>query len=170
MRNVNAAALFLAIGICSGCSGTKIPPPVTTAKPANAMSARAGDTIVIGDKVQSACSLPRMEERPAFDFDSSVVSEREKPVLTALAQCLTTGALRGKRLSLVGRADPRGETEYNMSLGSSRAESVAAYLRKLGVATTQLGVTSRGELDAKGHDEASWAEDRRVDVALSPHS
>lgn len=141
-----------------------------TSSAAKASGPHLGDTVAIDAKVQEKCALPRVEERPTFEFDSSSVTEREKPVLAALARCLTEGALRGQRLRLVGRADPRGEVEYNMSLGSSRAEAVAAYLRSLGVTNAQLGITSRGELDARGHDERTWAEDRRVDVSLAPRS
>jgi peptidoglycan-associated lipoprotein len=72
--------------------------------------------------------------------------------------------LRGRTLHLTGRADPRGENDYNMALGSSRAASVGSYLAALGVARLQIVQTSRGKLDATGHDETSWRLDRRVDV------
>jgi peptidoglycan-associated lipoprotein len=80
---------------------------------------------------------------------------------------MTTGPLAGKTVELVGRADPRGEEEYNMTLGERRAESVVHYLTQLGVAESRLPVTSRGALDAQGHDEATWAVDRRVDLRLA---
>ena len=77
-----------------------------------------------------------------------------------------SGPLKGKAVSLIGRADPRGTEEYNMGLGSRRASSVGKYLEHLGVGEPQLAVTTRGALDATGTDEASWANDRRVDVQL----
>ena len=40
-------------------------------------------------------------------------------------------------------------------------------LGRLGVAQTQMGVTTRGALDASGTDEAGWKEDRRVDIQLA---
>ena len=43
-------------------------------------------------------------------------------MLQQIATCVTTGPLRGKTLKLVGRADPRGEVEYNMGLGEHRAD------------------------------------------------
>jgi len=87
-------------------------------------------------------------------------------VLDQLATCLTTGALKGKAVSLIGRADPRGTEEYNLGLGSRRASSVSSYLVHLGVGQPQLAVTTRGALDATGTDEAGWAKDRRVDIQL----
>jgi peptidoglycan-associated lipoprotein len=36
-----------------------------------------------------------------------------------------------------------------------------------GVKSSQVATTSRGELEAKGTNEATWLEDRRVDVLLA---
>jgi len=88
-------------------------------------------------------------------------------VLSAIAQCLSQGALRGSNVSLTGRADARGEDEYNMTLGEARADSVRRYLHDLGVQQERLRATSRGEIDATGADEAGWARDRRVDIDLA---
>ena len=54
-----------------------------------------------------------------------------------------------------------------MSLGESRADSVRRYLHDLGVAHERVTASSRGELDAVGTDEAGYALDRRVDIALA---
>lgn len=62
---------------------------------------------------------------------------------------------------------PRGEEDYNLALGGRRANSVRDAMRELGVASGRFQLTSRGDLDAKGTDEATWAEDRRVDVKLA---
>lgn len=125
----------------------------------------SGDAVVIAPDVRDACKLDDGRVAPKFGFDSSTIGDG-RDVLNKLAVCLTTGPLRGKHITLVGRADPRGEGEYNMALGSSRAGAVAGYLRALGVASNAMQSTSRGELDANGHDEDSWAHDRRVDIAL----
>jgi peptidoglycan-associated lipoprotein len=80
---------------------------------------------------------------------------------------MTSGPLAGKNIQLVGRADPRGEAEYNMNLGAIRANAVEHYLAQLGVSGSRLATTSRGALDAQGHDDATWAVDRRVDLRLA---
>jgi hypothetical protein len=84
-----------------------------------------------------------------------------------VAKCVTTGALKGRTLHLVGRADPRGTVEYNFVLGESRADSVSSYLEGLGVDSSRITSTSRGKLDATGTDEPTWQLDRRVDVDLA---
>ena len=101
---------------------------------------------------------------PTFDYDKEELTPEDRSVLDQLATCMMTGALKGKQVSLIGRADPRGTEEYNLGLGSRRASSVSTYLEHLGVGQPQLAVTTRGALDASGTDEAGWQKDRRVDV------
>ena len=69
-------------------------------------------------------------------------------------------------MELVGRADPRGEQEYNMELGENRAHSVKSYLSNLGVEGQRMALSSRGALDETGTDEEGWRKDRRVDIEL----
>jgi peptidoglycan-associated lipoprotein len=87
-------------------------------------------------------------------------------MLQKIAKCMTEGALKGRSVSLTGRADQRGETEYNMALGERRASAAQRYLSSLGVKSDRLQSTSRGELDATGTDESSMQEDRRCDIDL----
>ena len=53
--------------------------------------------------------------------------------LVAKPQYSTVAELRGRTIALTGRADARGEDEYNMGLGGARADSVRRYLKGLGV-------------------------------------
>jgi peptidoglycan-associated lipoprotein len=121
----------------------------------------------VADDIMKACDIEDQDRTPKFDFDSSDLMEADRQILAQVARCLTTGPLKGRGIELVGRADPRGETEYNMILGQSRAGSVNKYLAALGVDATKMVTTSRGELDATGTDEESWQLDRRVDLSLS---
>ncbi|MFO0677731.1 MAG: OmpA family protein [Polyangiaceae bacterium] len=121
----------------------------------------------VSEEITQACELPRQDYAPAFEFDSSSIGDDDKDLLAALAKCLSEGALKDRKVALVGRADERGEMEYNMSLGETRADSVRRYLGSLGVDAGRVSSTSRGELDATGKDESGWAKDRRVDIQLS---
>ena len=103
---------------------------------------------------------------PRFGYDSAAVKQEFRNTLVALAECMNDGALKGKELLLIGHADPRGEEDYNMALGGRRAESVRGALTSLGVAESRMDVSSRGELEATGTDEAGYAKDRRVDIKL----
>ncbi|WP_394830515.1 OmpA family protein [Pendulispora rubella] len=143
------------------------PAPVASAPPPPAAPYHGAAVAISGDLL-AACNivLGKVDAAPKFDFDDSALPDQDRGVLDQVAKCVTTGPLRGRSLALVGRADPRGEVEYNFVLGEHRADSVANYLGQLGVAKDKLRETSRGKLDAIGTDDESWARDRRVDIAL----
>jgi len=125
----------------------------------------------VSDSIAKACGIATRADgkkvAPSFEYDSAALAEEDRKLLGEVAKCLTEGALKGQRVALVGRADARGEPEYNMTLGESRADTVRRYMVDLGVGRDRLLATSRGELDAVGKDEAGWAQDRRVDVELA---
>jgi peptidoglycan-associated lipoprotein len=125
----------------------------------------------ISDRIAQACGIaPRNGAAltPSFEYDSAALADADRAMLAEVAKCLTEGALKGKGVTLVGRADARGEPEYNMTLGESRANTVHRYMVDLGVGKDRMRVTSRGEIDAEGKDEAGYAHDRRVDIDLAP--
>jgi peptidoglycan-associated lipoprotein len=130
-------------------------------------------TLVVSGEIISKCGIdmdavkqPVAQRAPHFDFDKSELLPADYALLDAIAECLDNGPLIGRSVALVGRADPRGEVEYNFVLGAHRADTVGAYLQSRGVMPSHLQTTSRGKLDATGTDEASWAIDRRVDIIL----
>ncbi|MEO8873957.1 MAG: OmpA family protein [Polyangiaceae bacterium] len=118
----------------------------------------------ISEALAKECGITQTSTTTSFDFDSVTLSDSDRGVLTEIAKCMTEGPLKNKKIGLVGRADARGEDEYNMVLGSARAASVYQYLHDLGVTDERVRPTSRGEMDATGTDEAGYAEDRRVDI------
>ncbi len=168
------AAPLLALAL--GCGGDKPSAVAPVAKPApetaptvtSAPTKPAQMAVNVDDAITKACNLKftNIEESPKFDFDAETLSDAEKAILEQIAKCLTTGPLKGRAVDLIGRADPRGETEYNMTLGAKRSRAAHQFLGGLGVANDKLFDTSRGELDATGTDEQGWRRDRRVDVKL----
>lgn len=182
---------FAALLVCAlpvlGCDGKKADKPgpksavdLTSAKlgPAPNDIPKGGDQgpglqtggLNVSGEIARLCGLTQVQAAstvaPRFEFDSAAVGEDDKALLAQVAKCLTEGALKGRSVKLTGRADPRGEDEYNMSLGEHRADAVRRYMHDLGVQTERMRATSRGELDATGRDEDGWAHDRRVDMDL----
>jgi outer membrane protein OmpA-like peptidoglycan-associated protein len=125
-------------------------------------------TINVSEELIEKCKLHfgDVEKAPKFEFDKSQLQSQDYEILTQIAVCLTN-QLKDSSIVVLGRADPRGTTEYNDKLGMRRANSVASYIEQLGVTSDRMSRESRGERDAVGTDEASWAFDRRVDISLS---
>jgi peptidoglycan-associated lipoprotein len=100
-----------------------------------------------------------------FDFDSAQIRSEFNGGLEAKAQYLAADCTR--RVKLEGHTDERGGSEYNLALGQQRAEAVRRSLAVLGVSESQMEAVSYGKekLATTGADEASHAQNRRVELA-----
>jgi peptidoglycan-associated lipoprotein len=158
-----AAALFLVVG----CHKKPAQDPTVETS-----SAHMRPGVAVSDEIMKLCKIhvDNVDRAPKFDFDDADLLPEDRDILEQIAKCVTTGPLKGRHLGLVGRCDPRGESEYNMVLGDYRAEAVHDYLAKLGVDPNNMAKTSRGELDAEGKDADGWRRDRRVDISLKPEA
>src|SRR5690349_2702302 len=166
------AVLLLAVGTALGC-GSDPPPPPKTAQvapppetkptpPPPASNPKPDDdpskgNINIPDEIKKACGISDAEAY--FAYDSANIRPQDKAVLKKLATCFTTGPLKGREMRLVGHADNRGEEDYNMLLGQKRADNGKTAIVTEGMTAAKTLTTSRGELDATGADESSWAKD-----------
>lgn len=176
---IHTVAAFATFGLLTACGDDPEPKtptaPVEETGPAEPLTApqqaaiddaqeeTGGTGLGIQDEILKLCPAVRP---PRFSYDSAQVQREFRNTMVALADCMKEGGLKGKELLLVGHADPRGEEDYNMSLGGRRAESVRTALNSLGVEKNRMDVSSRGELEATGTDTESWAKDRRVDIKL----
>jgi len=171
-----AFPLALAMSSIVGCGDS--PPPKTASDkpvasaaspassrlPEKAPDSPTASAVRISDEIVHACGISPPDA--FFAFDSTNLRPDDTRVLDQVAVCFTTGPLKGRQLKLVGHADPRGGSDYNMTLGQSRADSVAKYMLGKGMDKAKTESSSRGAMDATGGDEPSWARDRRVDVML----
>ncbi len=103
-----------------------------------------------------------------FDFDVFTIKPQYNSVIEQHAAYLKANPQLQVRLE--GNADERGGREYNLSLGQKRSESVKRAMTTLGATAGQQEAVSFGEEKPKaaGHDETSWAENRRVDIVYVP--
>ena len=122
------------------------------------------NTVNVSDDIVHACGIKDADSY--FAYDSAKLDTKDIHVIADLAKCFTSGPLKDQKMKLVGRSDPRGSEEYNTTLGQHRADSVMKALADKGLSKDKMDSTSRGEMDAVGTDEPSWAHDRRVDVLL----
>lgn len=100
-----------------------------------------------------------------FELDSNIVKEEFKPLVAAHARYLQQNP--AQKMTVQGNADERGSREYNLALGQRRADAVKQMMQLLGAKSDQIETVSFGEEKPKatGHDEASWSENRRADLA-----
>jgi len=103
-----------------------------------------------------------------FDFDESLIKKQYEDLVLKHSRYLVENPQRSVRLE--GNADERGSREYNLALGNQRAEVVKRSLMLLGVPEKRIETVSFGEEKprATGHDDVSWAENRRVDFVYRP--
>jgi peptidoglycan-associated lipoprotein len=159
--------------VLTACSSTPI---ATTEAPAAAPAAPTTQTTEVAPKVAEVQAIPAhldptsaisKQKSVYFDFDVFTIKSEFNSMLELHASYLK--AHPELQVKLEGNADERGGREYNLSLGQKRSESVKRALVTLGARDAQLEAVSFGEEKPKatGHDEASWAENRRVDFVYA---
>lgn len=174
IRHLQLLAALMSSTIACGGSEPKAANPSTASESDNTQAAASVNpkpddnptqgNIRVAENVLKACGLA--DDSAYFAFDSSHVQDRDKKLLRALANCFESGPLKGRQMSLVGHADPRGSGDYNLALGGRRADSVKALVLAENMNASRVSTTSRGDMDAVGTDEPSWANDRTVDIKL----
>jgi len=174
MSRLFALALIVGVAGFAGCGGSAQIKVSTVKKSPKTKASRtelvtASPSIGVSNELLDQCMVRIADaaKTPRFDYDESQLLGEDRMVLDAIGKCvMPDGPLAGRSLQLVGRADPRGTQEYNLALGTKRANTVTDYLARLGVARDQLAPTTRGDIDASGREEVGWRNDRRVDITL----
>jgi peptidoglycan-associated lipoprotein len=104
-------------------------------------------------------------ERPLddvyFDLDKSEIRDDAKPRLQKDADWMKKWT--STQVSVEGHCDSRGSAEYNLALGSRRANAVKEYLANLGVPAGRLTVVSKGKEQpvCSEEGESCWQQNRR---------
>jgi peptidoglycan-associated lipoprotein len=137
--------------------------PAPSAAPA-APAAPVESNVAISADIKKACGLSDSEA--FFSYNSATIRQQDRVILSKIAECFTSGPLKGQTMKLVGCTDPRGDEDYNYLLGQRRADSVRSAVIQAGLSESSVSSTSRGENEASGTDEPTWAKDRRVDMML----
>jgi peptidoglycan-associated lipoprotein len=174
MRASLLAVATLSI-VLTACSSTPIAtseaPTATAATPAASSSPDVTSKSATAAQALPAHldpnSLISKQKSVYFDFDVFTIKNEFTAMIERHATYLK--AHPELEVKLEGNADERGGREYNLALGQKRSESVKRALVTLGAGEKQLEAVSFGEEKPKmtGHDETSWAENRRVDFVYA---
>ena len=165
--------LLLAVSVGLSACASKKPKPAAPAAPSDANSAAqnngAGDAgAAAGAGMDDEAAGPQgglLATRIVyFDFDSSEIKGSGTDVVASHAKFLAGHS--GTRVRLEGHTDERGSREYNIGLGERRAQAVRRALLLQGATDAQISTVSYGEERpaVSGHDETSWAKNRRVEI------
>ena len=173
--------------ILSACGGSP-PPPPSPSGPTQAEIDARNDSIAAARAAEEARTdaereaARREQERMnrardqaratleavvRFDYDESVITAAAERLLRAKLPILRNSPT--VRLRFQGHADERGSTEYNLALGSRRAESVRDFLSGFGISANRFTTTSFGEERPAVNrmDESAWAQNRRVEFVIT---
>ena len=175
-RSIKTCFALAAASLLAAACASNTPPADTGTASASASGTPAARTGSVTTKNQTgqrtasqAGAQPTLKGIPGqrsvyYDFDRSEVKPEFRPAIEAHARYLRDNA--DARVVIEGNGDERGSREYNLALGQKRAEAVRQMMKLSGAADGQIEAVSFGEEKPKavGHDEASWAENRRSDV------
>jgi outer membrane protein OmpA-like peptidoglycan-associated protein len=169
-----SVAASVAASLLIGCSHEQ-PAPHTASSDVTITNAPIESTprpetdqiLNVGPSLRALCGIDDAARAPKFDFDKAKLSGNDREIASKIANCMTTGPMQGKSVSLIGRADPRGTEQHNMTLAQERADAFKTYLVSLGVDGARMQDSSRGALDARGTNEETWRQDRRVDIEVT---
>jgi peptidoglycan-associated lipoprotein len=138
------------------------PPPPPPPPPAAAPAPRP----LSEDEVFARKSVDQLNsEHPLddvfFDLDKSEVRDDARAPLQKDADWLKRWT--SVMVTVEGHCDERGSSEYNLGLGSRRADAVKAYLVNLGIPASRLTVVSKGKEQpvCTDHTESCWQQNRR---------
>jgi len=160
MSKTNRFAILAAVALLAGCHHAAKTPENAGMAPTPSSEAVA---TVTADDLDNPNS-PLAKRSIYFDFDSYSVKDEYQPLMQQHAQYLKSHPQR--HVLIQGNTDERGTSEYNLALGQKRAEAVRRAMALLGVNDSQMEAVSLGKEkpQASGHDEASWAQNRRADL------
>jgi len=168
------------IGITfAACGGPEPPPPApapapqpVAARPAAptddaAARARAAEAERQRRAAELASMRTTLAEMIFFDYDRSEIRADARAILDRKARILRDQPTVSIRIE--GHADERGSTEYNLALGSRRADAVRAYLTGIGINASRVQTTTYGEGRpfANGAGEGTWSRNRRAEFVVT---
>ncbi len=108
----------------------------------------------------------RIPRNVHFALDKYYLSATSKDVIAGVVKVLAKYPSITVRLE--GHTDSRASVAYNLRLSSHRVNSVASYLRELGIAPARITTTFKGksELKVTEDSKANFARNRRVEMVF----
>jgi peptidoglycan-associated lipoprotein len=163
-------ALLFSAALLVACTGSDTKEDEEAARAAAEAAAAAHAAQMAEQEANKSAEMAGLEEAAAaagnvfyFEYDSSTLTPQ---ALSAVDAHIAVLHRNTENIRLEGHTDERGTREYNMALGERRANSVRDYMVANGISSLRIETISYGEERplAYGSGEASWAENRRVEL------
>ena len=179
-RLISTFALVAAIALTAAACHKKVPPPAPAPPPPPPAAPAPppppppppppapppAPRPLSEEEVFARKSLEQLNaEKPLddvfFDLDRADLRDDSKPPLQKNADWLKKWT--STAISVEGHCDSRGSAEYNLALGSRRANAVKEYLVSLGVPAGRIAVISKGKEQpfCTDENESCWQQNRR---------
>jgi len=188
-RRLTVPALAALMVLAAACSNDPPPPVEPTGPTAEELAAQArADSIAAAQAeaerlareaaAEEAAARAEMERRMAaaratledtiyFDYDESAIRADSERTLRAKVDILRNSP--AVRIRVAGHADERGSNEYNIALGTRRAEAVREFLTGFGIDANRIAIISYGEdrPAVNASTEAAWSQNRRAEFSIT---
>jgi peptidoglycan-associated lipoprotein len=176
---ISVLALAGAVSLSVGC-GKKVPPPAPAPPPPPPAAPAPpppppppppptpapAPRPLTEEQIFAQKSLEQLNaEHPLedvfFDLDRADLREDSRAPLQKDADWMKKWA--STTVSIEGHCDSRGSAEYNLALGTRRANAVKEYLVSLGIPATRVAVISKGKEQpfCQENNESCWQQNRR---------
>lgn len=173
LRLVAPAAVLVGLAACGGNPEPAPAPAPPAPAPVASTPAPAPSTNNDAEAARRAreAELARMRATMAemvhFDYDRSEIRADSRAILDRKTRILRDEP--AMQIRVEGHADDRGSTEYNLALGSRRAEAVKAYITAAGIQPSRIAIVSYGEARPlePAHTEAAWSMNRRAEFVVT---
>ena len=160
---ISTALMILMALVVFGCK--KAPPESVAISdgPVAPIQAPAAKAQVPDDVMRMAANFSKV----FFEFDAATLTSSAQQALSDNVGIMTSN--NDLKVEIQGHADERGTTDYNLTLGQKRAESVKKYMVAGGVSPTRLNTISYGEERPVDHTstEVAWSKNRRAEFRIT---
>ena len=157
----------------AACATKPLPPPAPTpstpnyAPPAPTPAPRPGPVTSQVTPGSEQDFVINVGDRVYFDTDQYQIRSDAQPVLAAQSAWLNRYS--SVQIRIEGNCDERGTREYNLALGSRRANSIRDFLVGRGVSPGRITTISYGKerpIDP-GEGEGAWQRNRNGHTAIT---
>ncbi len=162
-RLLTISICALVLSMLTACSYFK---SNKNAQDESTQTAGLNDQDGFGDYGYSTANRLKAPYNQSYYFDFNCYDVKQEDLESLKIQADYAVANPSTKFRIEGNADERGSREYNVALGWKRAKAVAEILKQHGVNDNQIAIVSYGKEKplALGHDEASYSQNRRVDL------